>query len=257
MKSNFFIHYSYKEFSIYEDSLMSLIVGLNKSKQRICFSNGYAALILKCSSRKISQAISKFVSDGYIEITLTSQGRIIRLINEPEKFNYKEECEITLEGVEYGSTQGGTTFHPPTNEVLPPTHHILPPHAPGSTNNIVDNIDDSIAAVWQPSAYPSDFLSLVERYKEEGVNMEKAFQVWNRLDAVQRKLAFDNVEKYLLYLESDRNTKGYYKKELAYYLQDGIYSWGAIKNFRAQPKKLSKEEQNKLALEQLNKFLQK
>jgi len=87
--------------------------------------------------------------------------------------------------------------------------------------------------------------------------MEKAFQVWNKLDAVQRKLAFDNVEKYCLYLESDKNRNGYYKKELAYYLQDGIYSWGAIKNFRVQPKKLSKEEQNKLALEQYNKLYQK
>jgi len=256
MKSNFIVFQTYKGFKVDRNALMSLIVGLHKSKQSICFSNDYAADRLGVCDRQIRNMIKEFVDEGYIKTFMEGKRRLIYLIKEPDMIGVSDNvCSVEDRNdvpptQEYHSTNTGTTFHHSRNT-------IPDKEEPGSTYNIVDNIDDSIAAVWQPSAYPSDFLSLVERYNEEGVNMEKAFQVWNKLDAVQRKLAFDNVEKYCLYLESDKNRNGYYKKELAYYLQDGIYSWGAIKNFRVQPKKLSKEEQNKLALEQYNKLYQK
>jgi len=259
MKSNFIVFQTYKGFKADENVLMSLIVGLHKSKQSICFSNEYASYKIGVSERQISRIISNFTEKGYIKIFFDGKRRFIYLQKEPEIFTGIEDlvCSLEEEPHDNLSIPHRQDVYTPTTDGLYPIDNSSIAIDRSSINNIVDNIDDSIAAVWQPSAYPSDFLSLVERYNEEGVNMEKAFQVWNRLDAVQRKLAFDNAEKYCLYLESEKNKKGYYKKELAYYLQDGIYSWAVIKNFRAQPKKLSKEEQNKLALEQLNKFLQK
>jgi len=43
MKSNFIVFQTYKGFKVDRNALMSLIVGLHKSKQSICFSNDYAA----------------------------------------------------------------------------------------------------------------------------------------------------------------------------------------------------------------------
>jgi len=242
MKEQFIIYKPYKDLSTIECLLMSWIISLNDARQTICFSNEYAGKTLKVSDRTIRSSVSKLKSLGYINTFQTRDRRFIYLVKYPEieVINF-QSCD--LEGVENTSTQeeivsiqGGNNFHTDRKE--------LPFREEKSSTYNIDNnkeYNKDVSMLVEP--YPTDFIKLVELYKEDGVNTERAFSSWNKLDIQQKKMALDNVGKYLLYLQKANKNK----KELHFYLSDGAFTWNAVKNYREQKKVITDiEKQNKL-----------
>lgn len=237
-KSPYFIHYTYEGFSNIEDGLMSLIVGLNKSKQHICFSNGYAAVMLKCSKRTITTSLSKFVDLGYVECVFTQSGRIINLLEEPNKFIYQEECDI-IPPIETIST--------PIEIISTPIETISTPIEIISTNSRVDKIEDKIEdsrVEQQTQHYSTDFLSLLEIYEEDGNDLDPCYYLWEKLSPQEKNDAIGKVKFYFLYLQSKKN---FYKKSLYYYIKDKVWNWTSLKQI--QDKHQKQEHKNKTSQE--------
>lgn len=247
-KTPYIIYRPYKDLSIHERLLMSWVISLNDAKQVICFSNEYAAKMLGVSVPTITRTISNLKSLGYIN-TFQPNGerRIIHLVRCPELEDINlEVCD--LEGVENMTTPHSQIDYPPSSQRLDPLIKLTTPLITEITNNKEYNKEYTKEGSSVVAPYPTNFLKLVELYQEDGVNMERAFMNWNRLDTTQQKMAVDNVGKYLLYL--DRSKKN--KKNLQFYLSDGAYAWTSVKNFRETKKDLTDKERQDLLKQKLN-----
>lgn len=243
MSEVFIVYRPYKDLSWVESMLMSWIVSLSDAKQVVCFSNEYAGRLLKQSPRNISRAISKLKSLGLIN-TFQPLGdkRFIHLLKYPEiEVINLQSCD--LEGIDNMTTPHRQDVYTHSHNDYTPTTNVLPPIDKVSINNIEYNKEYNKDVSMLVEPYPTDFIKLVELYKEDGVNTERAFSSWNKLDIQQKKMALDNVGKYLLYLQKANKNK----KELHFYLSDGAFTWNAVKNYREQKKVITDiEKQNKL-----------
>ena len=126
---------------------MSLIVGLNKSKMKICFSNGYAALKCGVSTRTITDTINRFVEKGYISCYYNNDnGRIIHLIKTPVSVEDSVDCglEDSSTPMEESSTPYRKDFHTPIEPTSIPMENTSIPMEVSSNNNIEYNIIDNI-----------------------------------------------------------------------------------------------------------------
>ena len=122
---------------------MSLIVGLDKSKMKICFSNGYAALKCGVSKSTITRTISKFVEEGFISCYFKADGRIIHLVKTPVSVEDSIDC-----GLEPMTTPPIHDDYTHTHDDYSPSSQELTPPITLTTNNIhyniIDNIDNII-----------------------------------------------------------------------------------------------------------------
>ena len=127
---------------------MSLIVGLDKSKMKICFSNGYAALKCGVSKSTITRTISKFVEEGFISCYFKADGRIIHLVKTPVSVEDSIDC-----GLEPMTTPTTHDDYTPTHDdythtntdYTPSSQELTPPITLTTNNidyNIIDNIDN-------------------------------------------------------------------------------------------------------------------
>jgi hypothetical protein len=162
---------------------MSLIVGLNKSKKTICFSNGYAALKCGVSKSTITRTISKFVEEGFISCYFKADGRIIHLIKTPVSVEDSIDC-----GLEPMTTPPTHDDYTPTNTDYTPSSQELTPLITLTTNNIDyniidnidniidDNIEDNIGKNKISIEEKTKYEELVSNFLKDGFSNEEAKQ---------------------------------------------------------------------------------
>jgi hypothetical protein len=227
--------YNFVEFTLTENALMSLIVSLHENKQRICFANDYAAKKCCCSDRTIRTILSKFVKEGYVELTYSSNGRIIKLLKTPLYIDLPPSCEIS-DGVENTST--------PMEMISTPMEMISTPMETTSTQtetistNIRVDIKEDIKESRVEGVYggnhfhPSDFLSFVEEYKDEDAHLGWGFQRWEKMTDKEKLDAKNSLPFYEIYLKENQAEK----KSLHYFLEDKVWEWKTIKQISRRPK---------------------
>lgn len=228
---NYFIQYRpYKDLSLIESCLMSLIVGFSKTGLDICFSNQYAAKLFNTSERTISRTITDLIDKKYITVYKTQTRRIIYLKIEPEIIDLETAlCEVDnmsiqdrqndYAGIDKSSTLYRQYVHTGIDKL--------------STNNIDNKIDNKIVAVaeWKtPTPYSEEFISFVEKYKEGYDRAERAYLEWNELSNDDMKLAIESVESYLIYLQRKKSNK----YDLDYYLKIKPWTWSTLKSIKKE-----------------------
>jgi hypothetical protein len=240
---NYFIQYRpYKDLSLIESCLMSLIVGFSKTGLEICFSNKYASKLFKTTERTISTTISTLIDKGFITYYKTQTRRIIYLKKEPEIINLETDlCEV-----DNLSTQHRNNVYAGIETISTPIETISTPHRNDfqsrientSTNNIDNKIDNKIVDVAQwtsPTSYSKEFISFVEKYNEGYDRAEPAYLEWNKLNPDEMKLVIESVDCYLIYLQRRKS----FKYDLDFYLKKQPWTWATLKNIRNELNKKS------------------
>jgi hypothetical protein len=235
---NYFIQYRpYKDLSLIESCLMSLIVGFSKTGLEICFSNQYAAKLFNTSERTISRTITDLIDKKYITVYKTQTRRIIYLKIEPEII----DLETALCEVDNLSTQDRQNDYAGIDKSVSRIDNLTTPHRSivhtgidnMSTNNIDNKIDNKIVVVAQwkaPTPYSEEFISFVEKYKEGYDRAERAYIEWNELSDDDMKLALESVESYLIYLQRKKTIK----YDLDYYLKTKPWTWSTLKGIKKE-----------------------
>lgn len=251
----FFIKYRpYQGLDTIERLLMSWIVGLHDSKKTICFSNQYAGKVIETSDRTIRTKINLLVEKGFIKTHITPTRRFIQVIKIPILENISVDvCDLE----EPTEKQGGNNFHPPQENISIGEEIVSTGEEIVSTYKIDYKIEDKIVvsecAPTHP-LYPKSFLELVEKYKDKNDRLDYTYQRWTELNTTERKVAFDSVDLYFLYLSRSRKTK----KHLQYYLQDKVFNWDGLdkmKQNQNKPTSRKMTDQEKVAwtMEQIKK----
>jgi hypothetical protein len=240
---NYFIQYRpYKDLSLIESCLMSLIVGFSKTGLEICFSNKYASKLFKTTERTISTTISTLIDKGFITYYKTQTRRILYLKKEPEIIDLEIAlCEVetistpyrnnVYTGIENTSTPIETISTPYRNDFQSGIENI-------STNKIDYKIDNKIVAVaeWTaPTSYSKEFISFVEKYNEGYDRAEPAYLEWNKLNPDDIKLVIESVDCYLIYLQRKKS----FKYDLDFYLKKQPWTWATLKNIKNELNKKS------------------
>jgi hypothetical protein len=230
--ADFFIQLRpYQGLDLIECALMSWIVGLHKSNKPVCFTNRYAAFILKTTDRTIRTKVASLMEKGLIE-TYQPFGdkRFIKIVSIPPLESFQDEsCSVEGDniGEETISTQGGNDFHRGEEITSVRVETISVGEETISTNIIDNKIEDKIVSESRPThpLYPNQFMLLVEKYGEPEDKLNFVFDEWNLLNENQKVLALESVPLYFLYL---RNNPTKRRKPLEYYLKDKAFEWDAL-----------------------------
>jgi len=215
--SNFIIFQNYKGFKNYENILMSLIVGLDKTKRTICFSNSYAALKCGVTTRTIIRTINNFVEDGYITCQHTNNNsRIIKLIKQPNLLDYVETCDMSE------NETSVTDNHTSMTQVHTPMTQVHEGGDMVSHNNIEYNIDNNIEASYGDDliffAWKNDnrFLNVINQFPEnKRIGMKEAYDfTWQFLEEKDKL----EIEKTLpMYINRNNKNLNYIKSVKNYF----------------------------------------
>ena len=182
--NNYIIFYTYEGFNSFENALMSLIVGFNKSKRKPCFTNKYAGLRLGATERSVSTTINKFIEKGFIKTTFNGSRRFISILKEPEIVNLNEDlCEtmdvFTVENnstpIEKSSTQHREIFYPDQKNILGSIENISGNNKEYiKDNNINNNIDNNINKGLSHKCNKEELDNLIEKFIKSGMTKEEA-----------------------------------------------------------------------------------
>ncbi len=215
--TGYIIFYNYHNFKNYENILMSLIIGLHRSKKTICFSNGYAALKCGVSVATISRTIKKFVDEGYIKCIFLPERRIINFIKSPMNVEFEETCDIELglEPTNTGEKTPNTPDETPLSQVLDPLLTTIDPLLTSRNNNIDYIIDNNTKhttnEVLEEWKQDNRFCKIAGMFPETKLkNINRAFDYYWRFLPEKDKL---EIERTLpTYIQRNDKNKNYIKQ---------------------------------------------
>jgi hypothetical protein len=249
----------YQGLDLLECALMSWIVGLHKSNKPVCFTNKYAAFILKTTDRTIRTKVSSLMEKGLIE-TYQPFGdkRFIKIVSIPPLESFQDEsCSVEGDniGEEITSTEGGNDFHRGEENTSKREENISVGEETISTNIIDNKIVDKIVSERRHThpLYPNQFMLLVDKYGEPENKLPFVYEQWKLLNENQKVLALDSVSLYFLYLENNPTTR---RKPLEYFLKDRVFEWDALDKEKKK-KQNNKQTKPQMTEEQRNLWVQR
>lgn len=238
--ANYFIQYRpYKDLSLIESCLMSLIVGFSKTGLDICFSNQYAAKLFNTSERTISRTITDLIDKKYITYYKTQTRRILYLKKEPEILNLEISlCDIdnsstqdrhndytgidkSVNSIDKSSTPSGTFVHTRIDNV--------------STNNIDNKIDNNIAVAAVVSGVVENNKSEFDRFQSyfpQGKNSitHNELMLWDTMSSRDKQICLQLTPFYVEF--HMKNGKGNFIKNINKFLNEGF--WNDLFQFQSR-----------------------
>jgi hypothetical protein len=227
MKAEYFKFYTFKDMSIYEMSLMSMILSYHKSGKVICFSNEYAALRLGLSKKTITRTMNTLKDKGFIEPQYTPLKRFVKVLKEPEPYSFNDDvCDLETSGLTDHTY--GLIDH--TYGLTDPTYGLRDQGVWTNSptyikDNIKDNIKDVVAAV-EETTTPSLLDFLIKEFNEV-YRKQECILVWNTLTQQEQTQAVEMVGAIKEYQRE--KGKDY---DLYYYLSKRVFTWKTLTNIQ-------------------------
>jgi len=246
MKAKYFKFYTFKEMSIYEMSLMSMILSYHKSGKVICFSNEYASLRLGLSKKTITRTLNSLKDKGFIGSDITPFKRFIRVLKDPEPYIFNDDiCDLETSGLTdhtYGLIDHTYGLTDPTYGL---TDQGVWTDSPTYIKEYIKDYNKDVVAAAQETTPPSLLDFLIKEFNEV-YRKQECIVLWNTLTQEEQTKAVGMVEAVKQY----QREKGK-EYDLYYYLSQRVFDWKTLTNIH---NRLNKQKNIKKELSQEEKL---